>query len=140
MDMREKAIEIMQMFLREAMPPHEFISKFFDLWHEIRDQQDEAIERQGDIRQALRQLDEDILAETISPEEYEQSAHEQLAKVRGASVRPGSSTDRILSHVFVEADAYEEDPELRDLYQIDEYTLREVVREALEDLAATGDE
>jgi len=56
---------------------------------------------------------------------------------------PGSTSPELfdaLDHLFAEADAYCEDPELRDEWDIDEEELREAALETLERLEKLADE
>lgn len=134
----EQILERMQEFLRGTLNPQQFVERYAELWRAIRDQQIGAIDNQEDVREALQELKAQRIAGAISPDDYFQASSELFASVKNAPVAPGSEPDRILSHVFVEAGAYEEDPEFREPYQIDEDALRSAVLEALQNLLPTG--
>ena len=134
----EHVLASMQEFLRGTLNPQHFVERYAELWRAIRDQQIRAIDSQEEVRDALQELKAQVIAGVISPDEYQRASSEQFALVKDVSVAPGSDPDRILSNLFVEADAYEEDPEYRESYQIDEGALRSAVLEALRCLLPRG--
>jgi hypothetical protein len=136
MNIYEQIVVTMREYLLGTLNPQQFVERYGQLWRAIRDQQIASIEGQEEIGTALQELKAQILAGVISPDEYQLASSELFARVEGVSVAPGSAPDEILSHLFVEANAYEEDPEFRESYQIDEDALRSAVFEAFESLSS----
>ena len=125
----QAVLDLMHDFIEDRLDVEGFISQFMDLWRQLRDEQDTAINAQG-LRADLDALAQKLTKGELNTETYHHQWQVLVNKVEGVTVPIGSSIDQILSHLFVEAGAYVADPELREPYEIDEVQLRTEVKKS----------
>lgn len=131
----QEILKLLQDFLKDSITAAEFADRYMDFWKAFREEQFATINAQPGLAQTIKGLEGDFLAGQISEDAYLSRLQALYDGVPGWRVKPGSEADRILSHLFVESDAYESDPEQRATYQIDEVALRSEVKKALEVLS-----
>lgn len=119
----EEILILLKNFVSGKITPEIFVEKYLTLWREIRDNQYRLEEAQG-LWQERVKLQEMLSSNKIAKEEFEKRWQKIDKKVQGAEVQPGTKASEILSHLMVEADAY----------QGDKRGLKKEVRKALKEL------
>jgi hypothetical protein len=127
-DTLAEVVELLEGFVNGRTDPAAFVASYGLLWRRIRQEQDDAL---APSAPTLQQSRSELVASHISAEEYARRVEQVYAALPPLPVAPGSSIDVLLSHLFVEADAYEGDPTARESYQIDDATLREEASKVL---------
>ncbi len=131
----QEIINLLKKFISEAILPDAFVLRYMELWKSIRDEQDEAIQAQPGLHESFQALANDLFLGKITKDAYERQWQKLAKKATGCRVRPGTQLDEILSHLFIEADAYCGEPEFREPYQISEVELRKETKKALEEMS-----
>jgi hypothetical protein len=133
-------LNVMVAFRDNRLTPAQFVTDYMAHWKALRDEQDRAIARHPTVGPALRSLSEKFQSNVITPEHYWEGVQEQYARLDDVRLRPGSNAAEILDHVFLEADAYREEPDAPGEPYISGDDLHETVRQALHDLNIQSDE
>ena len=132
----EKIQHLLSDYLAKKISADELIGRYMELWRQVRDEQWDAIDAIPGLKQALNTLNEKLIAKSISPDEYIAEYQKLVKQVTACEAPILTEIDESLSHLFGACDAYEPDPEAREIYQIGEPELREEVRKTLEILIA----
>lgn len=135
-DIRAAVIQAIDDFVCGRSDADTFVEAYSRLWQRIRQQQTQALASTPDSAAAVQQARLDAAAGRISPEEYVQRVRHAYAALPPMAIAPGTPVDELLSHLFVEANAYESDPQAREPYQIDSAALLEEARKVLAGLRA----
>ncbi|MCA9887812.1 MAG: hypothetical protein KC546_05545 [Anaerolineae bacterium] len=116
-----------------GLSSEEFVIRYLALARSLRDETLMALDNFPDIKEKLHRLSLENYKGTISELDYGEKwvyLTDQLGAVR---IKPYSDEEKILSHLFVEADAYRENPEDREPgLHIGDTELRAEVQKALE--------
>lgn len=125
--------QLLNKYLQGGISSEDFVIKYLALARILRDETLAALSKSPEIDEQLDWLLEKRFKEAISKSEYEEKwtyLTNQLVPVR---VKPYSNEEKILSHLFVEADAYRENPEERESkLHIGDTELKAEVQKALE--------
>ena len=135
-DTLSDVIVALEAFVAGRTPADGFVSAYGELWKRIRQQQDDAVSSTPGSEAALREARKDLVAGSISTDVYGEIVKNAYSALPRIPVVPGSPADELLSHLFVEAGAYEGDSSRREAYQIDEAALREEAGRVLTALRA----
>lgn len=106
--------QLLREYIIGSNSSEEFVIRYLALARNLRDETLMALDKSPEIKEQLDQLLVKRSKGTISELEYEEKwiyLTNQLEKVR---VKPNSKEEKILSHLFVEADAYRENSEDRE--------------------------
>jgi hypothetical protein len=135
-DTLSEVIVLLEAFVSGQMAADAFVVGYGELWNRIRQQQDDAVSSTPGAEATLREARADLVAGSISTDVYGEIVKTAYAALPRIPVVPGSPADELLSHLFVEAGAYEGDSSSREAYQIDEAALREEAGRVLTALRA----
>lgn len=131
----EQVKQLLRDYLDGKLTSEEFAIQYLKLARKLRDETRESLNQLPGLRQKLDQLFADRFNQVISESEYENRWHDLTGPLSGVTVKPFSEEDEILSHLFVEADAYRDNPADRQAgLHIGEDELRIQVAKALERL------
>jgi hypothetical protein len=133
----QKLISLLKHFVSGTIDADEFVRRYMEQWKMIRGEQDEAIRTEPGLFDAFRNLENELFEEVITKAEYQRRWKKLSENVNGCEVLPGTRMDEILSHLFVEADAYCGEAEFRDRYQIGEAELRVEVKKVVKESSHT---
>ncbi|MBI1279780.1 MAG: hypothetical protein GC179_16755 [Anaerolineaceae bacterium] len=131
----DEVIQLMQLLVDGHIDYDTFAGDYITLGREIRDEQWTALETSG-LKRESDELGRLVLAGLISKEEFGKRNKALWDQVEGERIKGLSRESEIIAHIFVEADAYESDPQQRTYYQIGEQELLAEVRKALDELKA----
>ncbi len=136
----EAVLQLLNDYVSGLISVEDFVGDYLQLWREIRDEQWSAINSCPGLKENLNKLGEDRFAGRMSVDEYVEASNRLLEPVTDCRVRPLSRESEIISHLMVEADAYEADPETRREYPqyIGEEELLVEVKKGLAELKALG--
>lgn len=124
--------QLLENYLAGKIDSENFVIQYLALARQLRDETHEALNKYPELRDQLSQLFVKRFEGLISQQEYGQKWHQLTSKL-DIRVKPASAEEGILSHLFVEADAYREDPEDREEgLHIGNIELREQVIKALQ--------
>lgn len=129
----DEVIRLMQLLVDGQIDCDTFARDYIKLGREIRDEQWAALETSG-LKRESDELGRLVLAGLISKEEFGKRNQALWDQVKGERIKGLSRESEIIAHIFVEADAYESDPQKRTHYQIGEQELLTEVRKALKEL------
>src|SRR3954462_15302560 len=93
-------LDLLTAFQTGKLTAEDFSERYIKLWKQMTHEQDQAIERQPSVSQALKELREMLENGEIISNRYFQRAQEQYALLRGISIRPGSKVSEILDQLF----------------------------------------
>jgi hypothetical protein len=91
-----------------------FVDQYMKAWKELRDEVSERIESIPGLPEQIAELSKRRLDKRISGEDFKRQHQKLVAQIGETRLKPFSEVDAILSHLFVESDAYREDPEDRE--------------------------
>ena len=115
-------------FLDEKISAGEFETAFFPAVRILWDISQELVNADPDFAGVYRT----VIEGSITPEEFAVQCKDFMAGLAGIEYIPFSEKDEALGHLWVEVDAYREDPSEREQgFHIGEDELRQVVRETL---------
>jgi len=129
-------LTVMRDFQAGKLTAESFTERYMTLWKKLTQEQDQAIERQPAVNQALKELREMLDNGEMTSERYFQRAQEQYALLQGISITPASKVANILDDLYVKVDAYREDEDEAVSPYLNADELHEAVTEALKDLEA----
>ena len=132
--------QLLRDYLDGKLASTDFVMRFFKIAQPMRDEVWRLVDKAG-ISEALTELTKQRIPDQISVEAFTEQWYELMSKVEGPSeLLPHSKEQEVLSHLFVEADAYEEDPAERvEGLNIGEDELRAEVQKALDVLTGATD-
>mgnify|MGYP001358371428 CR=1 FL=1 len=102
----DEVIQLMQSLVDGQIDYDTFAGDYITLWREIRDEQWAALEASG-LRGEWDKLGNQISSKLISKEEYGQRTKALWDQIQGERIKGLSREGEIISHIMVEADAYE---------------------------------
>ncbi len=131
----EEMRQLLQDYLDGKLPSEQFVLQYIRLAGKFRDEQYEFIAKSPALGEQLRALFRQKIRGEISEENYQAKWHPLIDLLGPVTLKPYSKADEALSHLFVEADAYRENPEHREPgLNIGDEELRAVVEETLKSL------
>lgn len=129
----EKVKYLLQDFLREKIPASVFVVLFLELVRNLKNHTDKIVDEKPELVKQSRDLLHRKAESAIANNEYHK-IRLKLNQEFGGQYIPYSMEQQILDHLWVEADTFYENPLDREVYQIGETELRNVVRESLDKL------
>jgi hypothetical protein len=125
--------QLLENYLAGKVDSENFVIQYLSLARLLRDETQAALDKFPGLSDQLSGLFVKRFEGLISQQEYDEKWHQLTSQLGEIRVKPGSKEDEILSHLFVEADAYREDPESRDEgLHIGNIELKEEVVKALQ--------
>lgn len=125
--------QLLNKYLQDGISSEDFVIKYLALARILRDETLAALSKSPEIDEQLNWLLEKRFKEAISKSEYEEKWTYLTNQLEPVRVKPYSNEEKILSHLFVEADAYRENPEERESkLHIGDTELKAEVQKALE--------
>ncbi|MBA3867564.1 MAG: hypothetical protein H0X30_00265 [Anaerolineae bacterium] len=103
-------------YLNGLIPSKDFVTQFLALAGRFRDEALDLLSKNPELSTKLEKLFAKHVEGTISESEYQEQWQNLIVQTKqGAeiSIKPYSLEEEIISHLFVEADAYREDPKDR---------------------------
>lgn len=129
-----EVVDVMTAYRDAQITPDEFIERFSALHYAMMREQDAAIAAHPVVAPKLAELREQLRYDEVTTDGYLEKVRALYDMLPPMKLRPGSREAVILDHVFVEADAYRDEIDEDDDQFITADELREVVRQALDDL------
>jgi len=131
----EPFLLLLQNFLARNISPEEFVREYIKLWYRLQDEQDQLADRQiPDLKDREATIIKEHLAKKTSNDEFSDQFRALFQGVQGYTIPPFSKEAQILSHLFVEADAFNPDSATRRKCDIGEEELRKSVEDAFREL------
>ncbi|MAU10070.1 MAG: hypothetical protein CL607_09635 [Anaerolineaceae bacterium] len=125
--------QLLHDYIVGVVSSEEFVIQYLALARTVRDKTWMVLDKSPEVKEQLYQLSVDRFEEKISELEYQQKWEYLTNQLEKVSVKPYSKEEKILSHLFVEADAYKENPEDREAgLHIGETELRTEAQKALD--------
>jgi hypothetical protein len=131
--MVQEVIQLLREYLAGNLSSEEFVIQYLALARILRDETLAALDKSPKVNQQLERVSMKHHKGKISALEYAEKWKYLTSQLEEVRVKPLSKEDEVLSHLFVEADAYREDPEEREEgLHIGDAELRAEVQKALE--------
>jgi hypothetical protein len=123
---------LLRAFDNSALSAAQLVERYMALWRELVDEQDTAIAAHPAIGDALNDLRQRLSDGAISAAQYADLVRQQYALLDGVRLRPDSPEAQALDQLYVEADAFRDEPETQAEPSISADELHASVRRALE--------
>jgi len=131
----EPFLLLLQNFLARNISTEEFVQEYMKLWRSLRDEQYQLADRQiPDFNDRQATIVKEHIAKKTSNDEFGAQFRALFQGVQGYKIPPFSEESKILSHLFVEADAFNPDSATRRRGDIGEEELRKSVEDALREI------
>ena len=129
----KQIIQLMEDYLADQIDAEPFIIQYISLVREIRDMLWDVTEKNPKITNKLEHLLSKRERGKISDERHKTEWDKLVQQLDDIPVYPYSKEEQAMMHLFVEADAYRDDPteRIKNLH-IDEDELKTVVRQTLD--------
>jgi hypothetical protein len=125
---KEKYLFLMNSFLNEMLPYHEFEKKYFDLWRQDRDEEWQIVQSSGE------RADLALITALDNGEITKEQFESQWRKLFRYENEKKKRFGEILNNVFTSLDVCVTKPE--NTWEIDERELRRIVEQAVKDIEA----
>lgn len=132
--------QLLRDYLDGKLASEDFVMQYIKLADQIRDEVWQAFDKKPWIKEEIRKLAKQLSQGQITSQACFEERERLVSQLEPTRVVPFSREDEVLSHLYVEADAYEEDPQYRvEGLNIGEDELRAEVQKALDVLTGAND-
>lgn len=106
--------QLLREYIVGDVSSEEFVIRYLALVRNLRDETLSALNRSPELKEQLDRLYTEYLKGEISEVAYKEKWRYLTNQLGELRLKPYSHEEKIISHLFVEADAYRENPEFRE--------------------------